>query len=153
MNSFKEFSEAMTLSQRMKAKATFRRNKSKIAMGKKKAEKRIAPPEKLKLRARKAARRAIEKKLLGGKSKESMTFAGRQSLEKRVDKKKAAVDQLAKKLLPKIKKAELQKKRGGSKKESVNEALSPSQPVSAWIDDFVNSDAPQFQGKSKKKKL
>ena len=153
MDSFKEFSEAMTLSQRMKAKASFRRNKSKISMGRKRAEKRVASPEKLQMRARKAARKQIEKKMLAGKDKRDLSFSARQSLEKKVDKRKPVVDRLAKKLLPKLRKAELEKKRGGSKKESVDEALSPSQPVSVWIDDFVNSDAPQFQGKSKKKRI
>ena len=155
MKSFKEFNEAMSLSQRMKAKATFRKNKSKIAMGRKKAERMMATPEKLKKRARKAARDALEKKLLGGKSKSDLSMGAREALEKKVDAKKGAIDKLAIKLLPKIKKAELEKKRNrGAKKESVvNEVLSPSQPVSDWIDDFVKSDAPQFKGKSKKERI
>lgn len=114
---FKEYlEEAMTLQQRMKAKQTFRKNKSKIAMGKKRAEKRIASPEKLKLRARKAARKAVEKKLLKNKTKDELSFSARQELEKKVDKKKALIARLAKKLLPAIKKAEREKKMGAGKK-------------------------------------
>jgi len=109
--------EALTLQQRMKAKQTFRKNKSKIAMGRKRAEKRIANPEKLKKRARKQARRELEKKYLKDKSKDELSFAARQELEKKVDKKKAAIERIARKLFPKLKKAELEKKRGGGSKE------------------------------------
>lgn len=109
--------EALTLQQRMKAKQTFRKNKAKIAMGKKKAEKRIASPEKLKARARKHARKALEKKLLKDKSKDELSFAARQELEKKIDAKQTAIDRIARKLLPQLKKAELEKKRGGGSKE------------------------------------
>jgi hypothetical protein len=108
-----DLDEAMTLQQRMKAKATMRKNKAKIAMGRKKAEKRIASPEKLKKRARKQARDSLEKKLLKGKDKSELSFSGRQNLEKQVDKKKGAIDRIARKLLPQVKKQELAKKRGG----------------------------------------
>lgn len=108
-----DLDEALTLQQRMKAKANMRKNKAKIAMGRKKAEKKIASPEKLKARARKQARDSLEKKLLKGKDKSELSFSGRQNLEKQVDKKKGAIDRIARKLLPQIKKQELAKKRGG----------------------------------------
>ena len=60
-------SEAMTMQQRMKAKATFRKNKAKIALGKKKAAKRLASDEKIKARSVKKARELIIKKLLKNK--------------------------------------------------------------------------------------
>lgn len=109
--------EALTLQQRMKAKQTFRKNKAKIAMGRKKAEKRVATPEKLKKRARKQARRELEKKLLKDKSKDDLSYAARTELEKKIDKRAAAIDRIARKLLPKLKKAELEKKRGGGKSD------------------------------------
>jgi hypothetical protein len=124
MKTFKEYvepeddiDEALDLKQRFKAKQTFRKNKAKIAMGKKKAEKRIASPEKLKSRARKAARKAVEKQLIKNKSKDELSFSQRQALEKRVDAKKGVIDRIAKKILPAVKKAELEKKRGGNKKD------------------------------------
>ena len=47
--------------------------------------------------------------------KDEMSFAKRQEIEKRLDKPaaKAAINRIAKKLLPKIRKAEMTKKRGG----------------------------------------
>jgi len=93
----------MTLQHRMKMKAAFRKNKAKIALGKKKAAKKLASPEKLKQRAEKQAREILIKKLLKNKSKNDLSFAGRQSIEKKLDKKKAAIKKIAKKLLPQVK--------------------------------------------------
>tara|TARA_B100000900_G_scaffold146430_1_gene124110 strand:- start:976 stop:1344 length:369 start_codon:yes stop_codon:yes gene_type:complete len=109
MKTFKEFTEqneAMTMSQRMKMKAAFKKNKAKIALGKKKAAKKLASPEKLKARAKKQARDIIIKKILKGKSKNDLGFAARTDLEKKVDKKKGAIAKIAKKILPAVKKAD-----------------------------------------------
>ncbi len=109
MIKFKEFAqqdEAMTMAQRMKMKAAFKKNKGKIALGKKKAAKKLASPEKLKARAQKQARDIIIKKILKGKSKNDLGFAARTDLEKKVDKKKGAINKIAKKILPAVKKAD-----------------------------------------------
>lgn len=37
--------------------------------------------------------------------------------------------------------------------EQVNEVLKKSDPASTWIKDFVHSDDPKFEGKSKKKRM
>ena len=113
MKSFKEFAEewqeAFTMQQRIKAKATFKKNKSKIELGRKKAAKKLASPEKLKARAEKQARNMIAKKILKDKDKNDLGFAGRQGLEKQLDKKKGAIHKLATKLLPSIKVADREK--------------------------------------------
>ena len=112
-NESAELDEALNLQQRMKAKQNFRKNKAKIAIGRKKAEKKIASPEKLMDRAMKAARKMVEKKLLQGKSKDELTFAAREALEKKLESKKGLIKKLAKKLLPKIKEKERNKRTGG----------------------------------------
>jgi hypothetical protein len=99
-----DFSEAMSLQHRMKMKAAFRKNKAKIALGKKKAAKKLASPEKLKSRANKAARELLIKKMLKDKKKGDLSFSGRASIEKKLEKKKGAIAKIAKKLLPGIKK-------------------------------------------------
>jgi di/tripeptidase len=106
MQTFKEFSfqdEALSMASRMKMKAAMRRNKGKIKLGRKKAAKKLASPEKLKQRSRKQARELIIKKLLKDKKKAELSYAARQDLEKRVAKKQGAILKIAKKLLPKIK--------------------------------------------------
>lgn len=108
--------EALDIKARLKLKQTLRKNKAKIAAGRKRAEKRIATPDKLKGRAQKQARKEVEKKILKGKSKDELSYQQRNELEKRVNAKKSVIDRLSKKLIPKVKKDEIARKRGGSKK-------------------------------------
>lgn len=114
MKSFKEFhqtDEAMSMATRMKMKAAFRKNKAKIALGRKKAAKKLASPEQLKARSVKQARNLIIKKILKDKGKADLSFAARSDLEKKVAKKKGKIMKLAKKLLPQVKKADKAKLR------------------------------------------
>lgn len=118
MKSFKEFNdanEALTISQRQKRKASFRKNKAKIMIARKKAAKKMASPEKLKSRAEKQARNLIIKKILKNKSKNDLSFAARVDLEKKVAKKSAAIKKIAKKLLPMVKKADRAKMKNKNK--------------------------------------
>jgi len=118
MKSFKEFNdanEALTISQRQKRKASFRKNKAKIMIARKKAAKKMASPEKLKGRAEKQARNLIIKKILKNKSKDDLSFSARGELEKKVAKKKAAIKKIAKKLLPMVKKADRAKMKNKNK--------------------------------------
>lgn len=105
-----EFDEALTNLQRQKAKQTFRKNKAKIALGKKKAAKKIASPEQLQKRADKAARDILVKKITKDKDKSDLSFAQRANIEKQLEKKKAAIKKIAKKLLPKLRIADREKK-------------------------------------------
>lgn len=105
----KKTNEAATLSQRQKMKAAFRKNKAKIALGRKKAAKKIASPEVLKKRAEKQARNIFLKKLTKDKDRSDLSYGARQSIEKRLEKKKGAIQKLAKKLLPKVKQADREK--------------------------------------------
>ena len=110
--------EALTVQQRLAKSRAFKKNKAKIAMGRKRAERRVADMETLKKRAKKQARNTFLKKLTKGMSKDELSMARRAELEKRLDKMAPKIEKLAKKLLPKIRKAELEKKRG---KKSENE--------------------------------
>ena len=111
MQTFKEFfhAEAVTMATRMKMKAAARKNKAKIQLGKKKAAKKLASPEKLKQRAEKKARDIIIKKILKGKSKSDLSFSARGELEKKVKKKAGAIKKIAKKILPKVRQADKDK--------------------------------------------
>ena len=101
--------EAKTVAQRQKMKQAFRKNKAKIALGRKKASRKLADPETLMKRARKHARDLLVKKLTKGKDKGELSFSQRGNIEKQVDKKKGAIDRIAKKLLPKIRQADKDK--------------------------------------------
>ena len=90
----------MKMSRMMKAKGKIIARKRAISMKKKKS------PEKIKKTAMKQARDLLAKKILKDKSKADLSISGKENLEKKLDKKKAVIKKIAKKLLPKIKKAE-----------------------------------------------
>ncbi len=114
-----ELQEALTTAQRAKRRMQFRRLKPKIKRAREIAKKRLAPKEKLEKRAAKQARKTIESKMLGGKTKNDLPFASRSAIEKKVDKRSAVIKRLAKKLYPKVRKAEMERlnqyRSGGSR--------------------------------------
>lgn len=101
--------EALDPMQRMKKKAIMKRLKARIQLGRKRAAKKRATPEKIKARAEKRARMAIFKKLAAGQGKEDMSYSQRKSIEKRLEKKKTAIARIAKKLLPTVRKDDMAK--------------------------------------------
>ena len=109
--------EAVDMQTRRKMARNIRKNKAKIAMGRKRAARKIANQEILMKRARKAARNLFLKKITKGMSKDELTFARRQEIEKRLDKMKPKIDKMARKLLPQMRRMELDRKRGGSGKD------------------------------------
>jgi hypothetical protein len=115
---FKQFSEspdeALSMQQRMARSRAFKKNKAKIAIGRKRAAKKIASLDVLKKRARKAAREVLLKKITKDIPKAELSMSRRQNIEKQLDKKKAVIDKLARKMIPQVRKAELARKKKGS---------------------------------------
>ena len=94
--------EVLNIQQRMKKKQAMRRNKAKIAMGRRRAARKMASADVLKRRAQKQARNLIVKKILKNRSKSDLSYGSRAALEKMVAKRKGAIDRIARKLLPKV---------------------------------------------------
>jgi len=88
------------MSMKMKAKSKMIARKRAISM------KKRASPEKILKRATKQARDLLTKKILKDRSKADLSISGKESLEKKLNQKKAIIKKIAKKLIPKIKKAE-----------------------------------------------
>lgn len=109
-----ELDEALTPQQRRLRARLMKRYKSKIDIGRKKAANRFADIPRLKRRAIKAARKLILMKMTKGIPKEELTFQRRQELEKRLDnpRMKKRIEQLATKLLPKVRQKEVERRRG-----------------------------------------
>lgn len=105
-------SEALDIRQRRKRSISARKNKSKLAMGRKRASRRVADMDKLRKRSRRAARNVLVQKLLKNVPKDELSPARKQEIEKRVDKLGPRIDRIAKKLLPRIRQAEIQRKKG-----------------------------------------
>ena len=106
--------EIMSKSARMKRSRMMKSKGKQIARKRKIAMKRRATPEKLKSRALKKARDIITKKILKDRKKSELSIAGREALEKKLNKKKTVIKRIAKKILPKVRGAESEriKKRG-----------------------------------------
>lgn len=111
-----EVEEALDLKQRRARAISMRKNKSKLAMGRRKAAKKIATSDVLKKRAQKKARNAMAAKLAKDTPKGEMTAARKAEIEKRLEKMKPRIDRMAKKMFKDVRKAEIEKKRGGANK-------------------------------------
>lgn len=105
--------EALTVQQRMAKSRQMKKLAPKIAIGRKRAARKMANMDTIKKRARKAARNIILKKLTKDIPKDELSMSRRQDIEKRLDKMKPKIDKLAQKMLPKVRKKELERKKGG----------------------------------------
>jgi len=105
--------EALSVQQRLKLKRAIVRNKAKIKMGQKRAERRVASQEVLMNRAMRMARKLMLKRILKNKDKSELSYTQRQTYEKMLANKKAGIKRLATKLVPKMRKLEIQRKTGG----------------------------------------
>ena len=74
----------------------------------------MASKDKLEKRAMRQARDAVVKKITKDVPKGELSFARRQEIEKRLDKPafKSRLKKIAKRLFPKIRKAEMERKKG-----------------------------------------
>jgi hypothetical protein len=98
--------EALTTAQRLK-RGRIMKQKSKIIQRKREISlRKRATPEKLQKRAMKKARDILKKKITAGKDMKDVGFGQRQQIEKQLEKKKAIIKKIAKKLMPIVRKAE-----------------------------------------------
>ncbi len=103
--------EALTIQQRLQRSRNMKKKRAVIAMGRRRAMRKMAPKDKLIKRARRAARNEIVKKLTKGVPKSELNNARKREIERRVDKMKPRVDRLARKLFPQVRKKEVARKK------------------------------------------
>ena len=109
MNKFKEFiemQEALNMRQRLARGRIAKRTAKKRARSAKRKQMRMKGPADMLKKANMQARGKLAMKLSGGIPLSQMTISQKTQLGKKLDKKKAAIAKLTKKLLPKAKKAE-----------------------------------------------
>jgi hypothetical protein len=111
MMSFSQFliEKPLTPRQRIQRGRLMKRLAPKMAMKRKISAKKKANPEKIKKRAEKQAKDIIRKKLAKDQDYNKMSYAAKIALDKKVEKKKALIKKLSKKLIPKVKKDELER--------------------------------------------
>ena len=110
--------EALSMQARRKRAQVLRRIKSKLAMGRKRFANRAADPKRLMKRARKLAINLLYKKLAKGVPREELGLARRQEIEKRLEKMKGRIERMARKLLPKVRQFERDRRQGKSTSSS-----------------------------------
>lgn len=103
--------EALDFQARRARSRAMRKNKAKIAMGRRRAAKKMASTDKLSKRSMRSARAQLFTKFSKGKSKDEVPYARRQEIEKRIDKMGARVQKIARKMLPDIRKKEKERKK------------------------------------------
>jgi len=118
MMSFKDMvNEVLDVAQRRKLAQRMKRNKSRIAIARKRSEKKIANMDTLKKRARRQARNAMVAKITKGKDKGEMSIARKKDIEKRMERPavQSRIDRQAKKLVKVVRKQEIERKRNRSR--------------------------------------
>ena len=105
----KELDESLSISQRRAIGLRMRKMKSKIQRGKKIKQRRMANRDDLTKRSMKAARNILTKKLMAGKGKQDLSLAQKKTVEDKLKSKSGAIKRIAKKLFPKIRKAEVER--------------------------------------------
>lgn len=124
-----EIVEVLNMQQRMKRRALMRRLKSKIKRGRKLALRRRANPAKIKRRAQRKAKDMIRRRLAGdrGAHYKELPMSARMAIDKRVETKKALIAKIAKRLMPKVKRAEAERFRRRMSKSSSPSSLPSKQ--------------------------
>ena len=123
MKSFKEFSqdtelnqqytpEAINMITRLKRSRIMKRIQAKLKLGRKKTDRKIVSDEDVLMgRARRQTRMNMLKKWLKGKPIAMLGYKEKEKYEKKLKGMKKRIEQLAKKLLPQIRKDEKNKKK------------------------------------------
>ena len=111
------------LAQRRKRGLVMRKLKTKIAASRNRARRRMASTDKLTVRARRAAIRAVRRKVAGAKGADyaNLSPSEKMMIDKRVQKRQKAIERIARKLLPTVRKAEIARLR--SQNSNKNEAF------------------------------
>ena len=140
---FNTIEEALTVQQRMKRGQIARRTAKKRARAAARKRKRMKNASELQAKAMRAARTRLAKRMLGSLSMADLSISQKVNLAKKLEKKKGAIKKLSKRLLPAVRKQEMQrlkKFRERQQNESINtfkdwwsEAANPAQQAAIAI--------------------
>jgi hypothetical protein len=103
--------EALSMQARRKRAMQMRRYKSRIKRAKERQQKRFASPEILKRRARRAAVRFLKRRFGAGKAYQDLSVGQKIAIDKKVEKMKGAISKISGRLLPRVRKAEIERRK------------------------------------------
>ena len=130
-------SEVLDRQARRKLALQMRKYKHKMARGRAKAAKRTATLDVLKKRARKAAINIFKKKFAKSRRYADLSSAEKIVIDKRIAKiNKNRIEQIAKKLMPKVKQMERDRKRNKAKGGATNESLDLNLRFETFMEDY-----------------
>jgi hypothetical protein len=115
--SVEQVDEAMDRTARMKASQRMKRMSKRIQKAKERALKRAPSTDVVKSRAQRQARNQMMAKFTKGVPKSELSMARRAELEKKLNKQKAKVDKMAKKLIPSIRKQDRERRAGAGEEK------------------------------------
>lgn len=107
----------LTVSQRRQMGFRMKRLAPRIKIARQRALKRTADPEIIQKRAKKQARDQLFKRISKGKSKSDVSPQRRIEIEKRLEKMKGRIDKLTRRLIPKVRKLDRERKQQGKGKD------------------------------------
>lgn len=117
-----EARKPLTLLQRRRRGILMKRYRNKIRIARARVARRMADKGRLQIRSRRAARRILRQRLAGpkGKSYNSLSPSEKMIIDKRVSQRSHIIGKIARRLLPRVKRAEmerLRRLRGGAAKK------------------------------------
>ena len=101
--------EIMSKTARMRRARMMRTKGKMIARKRAIALRRKASPAQLRVRALKKARALVAKRFLKTRKKADLSLSAREDLERRLFKKKALIHKIAKRIMPQVRKREMQR--------------------------------------------
>ena len=115
----------LTYDQRRKRGLVMRRYERKMQMARERLKKRIASNQKLIGRSRKKAIELLRTRLAGekGENYQDLPVADKIMIDKRVDQRKGAIKKIAARLLPKVRRAEMQRVASLHQKEDIDQVF------------------------------
>jgi nicotinic acid mononucleotide adenylyltransferase len=120
-----DITEVLSIQQRMRRKLIMRRLKSKIKIGRYRSMRRLATEPKLKTRSKRKARKILRDRMIGksGKKYADLGVSARIAIDRRLEKRKAAIAKIAKRLMPKVRVADKERLRSFKKNQSLKNSI------------------------------
>jgi hypothetical protein len=107
----------LNVGQRRKRGMQLRRRKSRIKFQRARIMRRFADKGRIQKRAQRGARNMFKKRFAGGKSYSSLSPAQKITVDRRTSKFTKAISRVSKRLVPKLRRKEMQRKRGPAREE------------------------------------
>lgn len=143
--------EPLNIQQRRARGRAMRRHKNKMKLARKRAARKKASPEKLKIRARKKARAVIRDRLSAGKKYSEMTPSEKIQLDRRVNRiPDTVITRIATRQLPQVRKAEMDRL---VRVRNAASGATKTEDLNSRFENFISENSEQGNPKKRFHKL